>query len=436
MLFNQDLSTSQLSSIREKALTWSKISGDRYIPRRVSLSVNDFHLHNIEQTTDLDEHSSLDSSFSSLLKLNLSDLDTEKTRGKFFKYGASKDNKNVIDALDELSNRNSKVFSRKKFALPQKPFKVLEAPNISDDFYHNIFDWSAGNMLGVNLDNNIYLLNAETGQHTKLYEAFECETVTSLKFNPAGDQIAMGNLLGQVSIWDLNTEKEIVNFDTHDNRVGAMDWKSTLISGSKDARIVQHDFRLQEAQVKTFVSHTQEVVNVKWSPDEQLFCSGGNDNKLFVWSPQSYIPIMKESHMACVKAIAWSERQYCVLASGGGSADKMIKTWNVKTRELIHERLTDSQICNLVFSRHTNDLISAQGFPNNEINIWRTNGLKKVGSLTGHTERVLYLNLSPCGTDLVSCAGDETLRFWKLYEGYDNTMVKKDDESSIISNIR
>lgn len=30
--------------------------------------------------------------------------------------------------------------------------------------------------------------------------------------------------------------------------------------------------------------HRQEVCGLKWSPDGQSLASGGNDNKLFVWS--------------------------------------------------------------------------------------------------------------------------------------------------------
>jgi cell division cycle protein 20 (cofactor of APC complex) len=42
--------------------------------------------------------------------------------------------------------------------------------------------------------------------------------------------------------------------------------------------------------------------------------------------------------------------------------------------------------------------------------------MSKVGELTGHTSRVLHLALSPDGTTAVSAAGDETLRFWRLFE--------------------
>ena len=41
--------------------------------------------------------------------------------------------------------------------------------------------------------------------------------------------------------------------------------------------------------------------------------------------------------------------------------------------------------------------------------------MRKIQTLTGHTYRVLYLAMSPCGQNIVTGAGDETLRFWNVF---------------------
>lgn len=421
---------------REKAQTWSRSDGDRFIPRRISLSSNDFSLHSYDMSFENRSMRSGGSNLSEHLILGLSDAQTASSNKQFFKYRAKHDNKSAIGMAAESDEGEPTNSIRRKFILPDKPFNILEAPDISDDFYHNIFDWSSKNMLSVCLANTVYMLNADSGVISKLYEAFECESVTSLRWNKTGDQLAVGNVLGQVSIWDINSQKEIMSLDSHEDRVCAIDWQSTIISGSKDSTIVQQDIREKSPHVNTYLGHTEEVCALKWSPDGQYFCSGGNDNNVFVWTPSNLLPVMKGSHDAGVRALAWSERQYGVLASGGGSTDQTIKTWNVRTRELVQERRTSSQICDLVFSKHTNDLISAHGFPGNEINIWRANGLKKVGSITGHTERVLYLRLSPCANTLVSGSGDETLRFWNLYDENFSKGAKQSPGVLEVSNIR
>ena len=56
--------------------------------------------------------------------------------------------------------------------------------------------------------------------------------------------------------------------------------------------------------------------------------------------------------------------------------------------------------------------------------------MKKLAVLTGHTYRVLYLAMSPDGQTLVTGAGDETLRFWKVFPQKKQPTAQK---SSIIA---
>jgi cell division cycle 20-like protein 1 (cofactor of APC complex) len=51
--------------------------------------------------------------------------------------------------------------------------------------------------------------------------------------------------------------------------------------------------------------------------------------------------------------------------------------------------------------------------------------MKRIATLTGHTYRVLYLAASPDGQTLVTGAGDETLRFWKIFPPAGATSAKK-----------
>ena len=41
--------------------------------------------------------------------------------------------------------------------------------------------------------------------------------------------------------------------------------------------------------------------------------------------------------------------------------------------------------------------------------------MNTLATLTGHTMRVLFLAMSPDGQNIVTGAGDETLRFWNVF---------------------
>jgi cell division cycle 20-like protein 1, cofactor of APC complex len=113
--------------------------------------------------------------------------------------------------------------------------------------------------------------------------------------------------------------------------------------------------------------------------------------------------------------LAWNPHQSGVLASGGGTADRCIKFWNAKVGVETHSVDTGSQVCNLMFSKSSNELVSTHGYSDNAIVVWKCPSLKKIATLTGHSLRVLYLAMSPDGETVVTGAGDETLRFWKLF---------------------
>ena len=45
----------------------------------------------------------------------------------------------------------------KKRHISTKPYKVLDAPCLQDDYYLNLLDWSKSNMLAVGLSSCVYL---------------------------------------------------------------------------------------------------------------------------------------------------------------------------------------------------------------------------------------------------------------------------------------
>lgn len=68
-----------------------------------------------------------------------------------------------------------------------------------------------------------------------------------------------------------------------------------------------------------------------------------------------------------------------------------------------------------MFSKTEDELVSTHGYSENAIVVWKHTNMRKLATLTGHNLRVLYLAMSPDGESIVTGAGDETLRFWKVF---------------------
>ncbi|TVU29491.1 hypothetical protein EJB05_21057 [Eragrostis curvula] len=266
--------------------------------------------------------------------------------------------------------------------IPRSPYKMLDAPEMQDDFYRNLLDWSSHDVLAVGLGNRVYLWNASRDK-----------------------------------IWDVSRCKRTRTMEGHSMRVGALAWNSSFCSsGSRDKSILHHDIRAQEDYVSKLTAHKFEVCGLKWSYDDRQLASGGNDKRLFVWNSHSVQPVQKYTeHRAAVKAIAWSPHQHGLLASGGGTKDGCIRFWNTTTSAHLSCIDTGSQVCNLVWSKNVNELVSTHGDSQDQVFVWRYPTMSKVGTLTGHTNRVLHLALSPDGQNIATCGGDETLRIWNVF---------------------
>ncbi|EGO26113.1 hypothetical protein SERLADRAFT_447381 [Serpula lacrymans var. lacrymans S7.9] len=347
------------------------------------------------------------------------------------------------------------------------PYRVLDAPELADDFYLNLVDWSSTNVLGVGLGPCVYLWTAHNAAVSKLCDlAPTNDTISSVSWVQKGTTLAIGTLSGRLHIYDANTlQLQRTYQQAHNQRIGAIAWNShVLSSGSRDRMVHHRDVR--EATMKPFkrcAGHRQEVCGLKWSgdggPQAATLASGGNDNKVCIWDLRGSkraaglavggsgsgrsggnssagedaggdAPLWKfHEHTAAVKALAWDPHVSGVLATGGGTQDKHIRFWNTFNGNMLNELDTGSQVCNLIWSLTSHELVSTHGFSSttaqNQICIWKYPTLNMVASLTGHTHRVLYLAMSPDGETIVTGAGDETLRFWNAFPKKENNEKKE-----------
>lgn len=405
------------------------IYSDRFIPSR---SASKFALFDINTPTEGRDDSS--SAYTTLLRTALfgPDVAGPVTPEKTDSPSMTLPNRNIFryktetrQSMHSLSPfmdddfvpgvNHSPVKAPRK--VPRSPYKVLDAPALQDDFYLNLVDWSSHNVLAVGLGNCVYLWNACSSKVTKLCDLGVDDCVCSVGWAQRGTHLAVGTNNGKVQIWDAARCKKIRSMEGHRLRVGALAWSSSLLSsGGRDKNIYQRDIRTQEDFVSKLSGHKSEVCGLKWSYDNRELASGGNDNKLFVWNQHSTQPVLKYcEHTAAVKAIAWSPHLHGLLASGGGTADRCIRFWNTTTNSHLSCMDTGSQVCNLVWSKNVNELVSTHGYSQNQIIVWRYPTMSKLATLTGHTYRVLYLAISPDGQTIVTGAGDETLRFWNVF---------------------
>ena len=342
-----------------------------------------------------------------------------------------------FDSLSQAENRLRSVTKSIGRRIPKTPSRILDAPELVDDYYLNLVSWSESNVLAVALGQCVYLWEAETGNIKHLLTLHEdTDFVTSVSWvREKGNShyIAIGTNHNMVQLWDAEAERRLRTLDGHSARVGAMSWNQHwLSSGGRDSLIVQHDVRSRNHVVSTYVGHTQEVCGLKWNDEGTTLASGGNENLLCLWDASmsqrrrnnGQRPFDSSSlgprlaltqHKAAVKALAWCPFHRGLLASGGGTADRTIKFWNTNSGAVLNSIDTGSQVCSILWSKHQRELCSSHGFSENQLILWKYPTMTKIQEFKGHTARVLHMDQSPDGGCVVSAAADETLRFWDVF---------------------
>ena len=299
-----------------------------------------------------------------------------------------------------------------------------------DDFYLNLISWSPENILGIALANCAYLWMAESGEVVQVAQGPDEGYISSLDFANDGGYLGLGYPTGIVELWDVETRTKLRTMAGHSAQVGVLSWNQHILSsGCQDGSIWHHDVRVARHKVMELLGHQGEVCGLKWRPDGELLASGGNDNVLNVWdgrvgdvggessSQRSAARWTKRNHVAAVKAVAWCPWNPALLASGGGTSDATVHMWNTTTGARLHSLPTPAQISSIQWSPHKKEFLTTHGYPANSIMVHSYPSMDKVIEIKdAHDSRVLFSALSPNGELVATAAGDENLKFWKIWD--------------------
>jgi cell division cycle protein 20 (cofactor of APC complex) len=418
--------------------------GDRFIPNRASMNI-ELSKYQMRSSSDI---SMTDASVSGIAEDQKSVSDAKKDQytsnlssallgvddpssSRIISYkekapapkGDTVNNLNILYSASATGPKKKSCTRLVARQIPSAPSRILDAPDLMDDYYLNLLAWSDTNVLAVALGQTVYLWNAGTGDIQELctFDATPTAHISSVSWVQAGGaHLAVGVSSGATQLWDVESGTQLRSMDGHTDRVGSLAWnRHILTSGSRDTTIVNHDVRVARHSLATLKAHEQEVCGLAWSPDGETLSSGGNDNLLCLWdastSSASAPRVRITDHQAAVKALAWSPHERNLLATGGGTADRTIKFWNTRSGVLLNSIDTGSQVCALQWNPFEKEILSSHGYARNQLSLWKYPSMTKIKEFEGHTSRVLHMAVSPDGGTVLSAAADETLRFWDIF---------------------
>lgn len=100
------------------------------------------------------------------------------------------------------------------------PIKILDAPELQDDFYLNLVDWGSNDSLAVGLGTCVYLWNANTSKVTKLIDLVT-DKITSVNWSTVGTNLlAVGTNSGKAMLFNADTQQRLRAWTNHTSRIG------------------------------------------------------------------------------------------------------------------------------------------------------------------------------------------------------------------------
>jgi hypothetical protein len=327
-------------------------------------------------------------------------------------------------------------------AINKVPFRVHDAPGVGSDFYLQLMAASdTRDQLAIVLSDVVYGMRWCDLGHTVL--AAPRTGVGSVAFAQGNSRLLSVGTATGIQIYDagLATAAPLIEYRSTISGVrrshSSIAWRgeNVFAVGQSDAAVTLWDVRIRSSQARTnsLNSHRGVVCGLAFGPDGRL-ASGGNDGLLNIWDLRRLdapIASFDQHRAAAVKAIAWHPDVRNVLASGGGSADRYLRLWDVDARRCFNRRDSRSQITGLIWSTRHNELVSSHGYSEDAaVAVWSTPALQRVAQLheINRRERALYMVGSHCGRFVAAADTMRTLSFYSLFVS--SVEQGDDDENS------
>lgn len=200
----------------------SQGGSDRFIPNRTTTDM-EYAQHSLMNDTDNTTDtimSAAEYEKRKMMEENLNPGDHSRILSFKSKAPASKDGHlNNMKVLYSTGKPSAPKAANTR-NVPSAPEKILDAPDMLNDFYLHLMDWSSLNHMAVALGSGVYVWNAADGSIVQLCEKEdEQDYICSVSWIKQGNVLAVGDSSGTVQLWDAAQSKLMRSMDGHRERL-------------------------------------------------------------------------------------------------------------------------------------------------------------------------------------------------------------------------
>jgi WD40 repeat protein len=286
--------------------------------------------------------------------------------------------------------------------------------NLSNFDFSNLCVWQA------NLQD--LLLHHANFENANLTNSIFSETISgvfSVALSSDGQQLAIGDNDGVISLWHVNEGKPLCRWQGYDGSI--MRELRFSPDGTQLVSASSHLIKLWQIEnqsdipnircLRTWEGHSGTIRKLDMSLDGSLIATAGTeDQTLRIWevATGNCRHVLKHQHSVMTCALHPSGT---IAAAGGG--DRKITLWDITLGTCL-ATLSESVDLTTALAFMPDGKMLVSGDVRGQIQLWNLETKACVATLSGHSEIVYAVCFSPVGNRLASASGDGTIRLWDL----------------------
>jgi guanine nucleotide-binding protein subunit beta-2-like 1 protein len=194
-----------------------------------------------------------------------------------------------------------------------------------------------------------------------------------------------------------------------------------ILSSSRDKTVLVWNLTREEVNFgvprRSLHGHSHYVQDVVISSDGQFALSGSWDNTLRLWDLNTGTTTKRfVGHSKDVLSVAFSADNRQIVS---GSRDKSIRLWNTlgECKYTIEDQGHTEWVSCVRFSPNAANPLIVSGGWDKQVKVWSLSNCKLRTTLSGHTDYINTVTVSPDGSLCASGGKDGVAKLWDLNEG-------------------
>lgn len=279
-------------------------------------------------------------------------------------------------------------------------------------------------------------------QTGRLKPGYHSEKAT-LAWSPHdSDAFVSGGAEGTLNIWKVGDAEALKpvhqTVRAHGARIARTEFHPTgkyVATTSFDHTWKLWDMERPQTELLEQEGHAKEVFACSFHPDGSLLATGGLDAVGRVWDLRSGRSIaVLEGHIKGIHSMDWSPNGYHLASA---SADCSVKIWDMRKRDAgelfsipAHTKIvsdvrflgsaeasalavpvTDENEENPTVLDVSGTYLATSSY-DGTVKVWSADNWINIRTLSGHTDKVMSVDIGKDGAYIVSCGWDRTIRLW------------------------